>query len=411
TVAGLAERIAAARQGEQAAPLPPLRPAPREPEPEPSLAQEPLWFFEQLAPGTAAYNVSVPVRLQGGIEIAALDASMKEVMRRHQTLRSRFEPRQGRPVVVLTPADRFHLPLVELRALAPAERKAEAQRWLTRESRRPFDLARGPLLRALLLRLREDEHACLVTFHHIIIDGWSVGVLIHELTVLYHAFSQGLPSPLTEPPVQYADYAHWQRRWLKGEALERQLGYWKRQLAGAPPLLELPTDRPRGVARSFRGKLLPVTLGEELAGGLAALSRHRQATLYMTLLAAFATLLGRICGQRDVVVGSPIAGRNRKEIEDLIGFFVNTLLMRTDLSADSSGDGPTFRRLLSAVRRTALDAYAHQDLPFDRLVEELQPQRDAGSNPLFQVMFVFQNLTWRRRELPEVTFSPLPPDG
>ncbi|MCP4653960.1 MAG: non-ribosomal peptide synthetase, partial [bacterium] len=310
----------------------------------------------QLEPGSTAYNLSVPVRLRGELKVAALAASVAEVMRRHQTLRSRFSSRHGRPVVLIDPSVRSPLPLVELQALAPADREAEAQRWLARETWRPFDLARGPLLRALLLRLGEREHVFLVAVHHIVIDGWSVGVLIHELTVLYRAFSQRRPSPLAELPVQYADYAHWQRQWLHGEVLDRRLGYWEARLATAPAVLELPADRPRSVHPTFRGRFLPVTLGEELAAALAALSRQEQATLFMTLLAAFATLLGRISGQQDIVVGSPIAGRNRRELEALIGLFVNTLVLRTELAGD-----PSFRRLLAAVRDTALDAYAHQD--------------------------------------------------
>ncbi|MCP4571771.1 MAG: amino acid adenylation domain-containing protein, partial [bacterium] len=409
TVAELAELVHRLRRREEGVTVPPLVPVARDRDLPLSFAQQRLWFLDQLEPASPVYNIPSVVDLGGAVLPELLERAFNEVVRRHEALRTTFAAEAGRPRQVIAEHLDLPLPVVDLQPLAAPEREAEARRLAAAEALRPFDLTRGPLVRVTLLRLAAEHEVVLVTMHHIVSDGWSVGMLMRELTVLYQAFSEdpeARRTGLADLPVQYADYAHWQRRWLKGEALERQLGYWKRQLAGAPQLLELPTDRPRPVHQSFRGSLLPLTLDEELAAALTALSRRQQATLFMTLLAAFATLLGRTSGRQDVVVGSPIAGRNRQELEALIGLFVNTLVLRTELAGD-----PSFRRLLAAVRHTALDAYAHQDLPFERLVEKLHPQRDAGSNPLFQVMFVLQNLSWRRRELPEVTFSPLPLSG
>ncbi|MCP4659425.1 MAG: non-ribosomal peptide synthetase, partial [bacterium] len=403
TVAELAAAIEQQRGAEQA--ITPIGPAPRDAVAL-SFAQERMWFLQQLDPAATAYHLPVAVRLSGAIEVAVLARALDEVTRRHEVLRTHLVPVSGRPRPVIADAFSAPLPLADLRSLEGPAREAETRRLANREAQLPFDLSTGPLLRATLLRLEGQEWVVLVTMHHIVTDGWSVEVLIHELTVLCQAFSQRRPSPLDALPVQYADYAHWQRQWLRGEVLERQLAYWREQLAAAPAVLELPADRPRPLHQSFRGHLLPMTLDEELTADLTALSRRQHATLFMSLLAAFATLLGRYSGQSDLVVGSPIASRNHRQIEGLIGFFVNTLALRVQPAPSR-----TFRQLLDAVRRTALDAYAHQDLPFERLVEELQPQRDAGANPLFQVMLVLQNLSWRRRELPEVTFSPLPLGG
>ena len=352
-----------------------------------SFAQQRLWFFDQLEPGSSVYNISTGFRVTGPLNVAALEQSLNEIVRRHEALRTTFGVADGQPVQVIAPNLTLALPMVDLSAgaqaglceLPEAEREAKAQHLAKKESQRPFDLVRGPLLRALLLRLDEKKHILLLTFHHIVSDGWSMGIFLRELTALYGAFCMGGRSPLPEPPIQYANFAAWQRQWLQGEVLERQLSYWRKQLEGVSTL-EFPTDCPRPKVQTFRGARESVLLSQSLSEALRRLGRQAGATLFMTLLAAFTVLLRRYTGQGDIVVGTPVAGRNRTEIEDLIGFFVNTLVLRTDLSGD-----PTFRELLGRVRGMALDAYAHQDLPFEKLVEELQPERDLSRTPLFQV--------------------------
>ena len=298
------------------------------------------------------------------------------------------------------------LPIVDLQHLPAAKRQTEAQRLATEESQLPFDLAQGPLLRAALLQLAEQEYILLLTMHHIISDGWSIGVLSREISSLYPALLTGKTSPLSDLTVQYPDFAIWQRQWLQGETLETQFAYWKKQLAGAPPVLELPADRPRPAVQIYRGAKQSVFLSQTLSKAIKKLSRQEGVTLFMTLLAAFKVLLYRYTGQEDIVVGSPIANRNQTDIEDLIGFFVNTLVLRTDLSSD-----PTFQQLLNRVREVALDAYAHQDLPFEKLVEELQPERNLSHNPLFQVLFILQNAPMPSIELPDLTISPVKIDS
>jgi amino acid adenylation domain-containing protein len=347
-----------------------------------SFAQQRLWFLDQLEPGSSFYNIPAAVRLQGTLDLTALEQSFNEVIRRHESLRTRFGVVNGVPVQVIDEAPEFSLPVLDLSTID----EAEARRVATEESQRPFDLAAGPLLRATVLRLGEQEHVLLCTMHHIISDGWSMGVLIRELTTLYEGYLQGESSPLQELPIQYADYAHWQRGWLQGEVLEKQLSYWKEHLAGAPAVLELPTDYPRPAVQSFHGANQSLTLPAELSQGLKALSQREGVTLFMTLLAAFQTLLSRYSGQDDIVVSTGIANRNRAETEPLIGFFVNTLVLRTDLSGE-----PSFAELLGRVREVTLGAYAHQDVPFELLVEALAPERDARYTPLFQVMLVLQN--------------------
>ena len=382
--------------------VPSLRPVSREEGLPLSFAQERLWFLEQLEPGNTAYNIAAAYRLRGPLDVAALERSLNEIVRCHEVLRTTFATMDGRPVQVIAPEMSLTLPVEDLQELPEAEREAEAQRLLTEEAQRPFDLEKGPLLRAALLRLDEEEHVLLLTMHHIVSDGWSMGVFNRELAVLYEAFSVGKPSPLPELPIQYADFAVWQREWLQGEVLEEQLAYWREHLGGDLSVLELPTDRPRPAAQSFRGATQSFVLSGDLTESLKALSRREGVTLFMTLLAAFKTLLYRYTGQEDVVVGSPIAGRNRSEIEGLIGFFVNTLVLRTDLSGN-----PTFRELLERVREVALGAHARQDLPFEKLVEALQPERDLSRNPLFQVMFAFQNAPMEALMLPGLTVTPL----
>ncbi|TMI56674.1 amino acid adenylation domain-containing protein [Candidatus Bathyarchaeota archaeon] len=350
-----------------------------------SFAQERLWFLEQFEPGGSAYNICRAARLIGLLKIEALEQSLSEIMRRHEVLRTRFQVVDGRPVQVRAPAQKLSISLVELSQLSHAERDGEVARLIADEGGCPFDLSAGPLLQAMLLRLGNDDHMLILTTHHIASDAWSMGILTRELWTLYEAYANGKPSPLPDLPVQYTDYAVWQRQWLKGKVLESQLSYWKKQLAHIP-ILNLPTDRPRPVLQSFRGARQPISLPESLTAAVNELSRREGVTQFMTLLAAFQVLLYRYSGQEDVVVGSPIANRNRTEIEGLIGFFVNTLVLRTDLSRR-----PTFKELLLRVRDVCLGAYAHQDLPFEKLVQELHPERDLSRNPLFQVMFVLQN--------------------
>ena len=301
-----------------------------------------------------------------------------------RALRTRFETVAGRPVQVIEPVTSVEMPFIDLSA--EPQREAEVMRLCREEARRPFDLGRDLMLRARLFRLEPGRHALFLNLHHIAADGWSVGVLLRELGSLYEAFCKGQASPLAELPIQYADFAAWQRDWLQGEVLEKQLGYWRTQLAGAPALLELPTDRSRPARQSYRGATETAVFPSSLLKAVKALSQQEGASLFMTLLAAFQTLLSRYSGQEDITVGSPIAGRNRMELEGLIGFFVNTLVLRGDLSGN-----PTFRELLRRTKEVTLGAYAHQDLPFEKLVEELQPERNLSYSPLFQVMFTLEN--------------------
>jgi amino acid adenylation domain-containing protein/thioester reductase-like protein len=361
-----------------------------------SFAQQRLWFLDRLQPNTSLYNIPAAVRLRGTLDVAALERSLREILRRHDVLRTTFANGPDGPVQVIAPTLELPLETADLTAPPEGQREAEAVRRAHAEARRPFDLARGPLVRFTLLRLSETEHVFFLTLHHIAGDGWSAGVLVFELAALYGAFSTNRPAPLPELPIQYADYAVWQRQEFQDGALDQQLAYWKQRLSGVS-VLELPTDRPRGPVPRFDGAHLPFELPAVLVEALRELSRCTGTTLFMTLLAGFQALLGRCCGQEDVAVGSPIAGRNRKELEGLIGFFVNTLVLRTDLSGD-----PTFRELLTRVRQTCLGAYAHQDVPFEKLVEELRPDRSLVRSPLFQVLFSLQNVA-----LPEVTIPGL----
>ncbi|HEU4508569.1 MAG TPA: condensation domain-containing protein, partial [Pyrinomonadaceae bacterium] len=351
-----------------------------------SYAQQCLWVSDQIQHGSAAYNIVNALRLRGRLNVPAIERALTEITRRHEILRTTFAMNGSAPVQVIHPAQPFALPVLDLSAVAEDEREAEARRVATEELQRPFDLSTGPLLRASVLRLSEQEHVLLCTMHHIISDGWSMGVLIRELTTLYEAYATGKESPLPELAIQYADYAHWQREWLQGEVLEKQINYWKQQMDGAPPVLELPTDYPRPAVQTFNGANQSITLPVELTTGLKALTQREGVTLFMTLLAAFQTLLWRYSGQEDIVVSTGIANRNRAETEPLIGFFVNTLVLRTDLSGE-----PSFTELLRRVREVTLGAYAHQDVPFELLVEALAPERDARYTPLFQVMLVLQN--------------------
>ena len=351
-----------------------------------SFAQQRLWFIDQLEPGSTIYSVPTAVTLRGTLNVAALERTLSEIVRRHEVLRTHFGVADNQPVQIITPPQPLTLPLTDLSELPAAEREATARHLAREEAERPFDLNTGPLLRVGLLRLSADEHICLLTLHHIVSDGWSVGVLIKEVAALYRAFSHGEASPLAELEIQYADFAVWQRERLSGEVLEEHLDYWRAQLKGAPPVLELPTDHPRPAVQSYRGAHIPFVLPPDLSDALRRLNHREGVTLFMTLLAAFQVLLMRYSGQPDIVVGADIANRNRRETEELIGFFVNMLVLRTDLSGQ-----PTFIELLKRVREVTLGAYAHQDLPFEKLVEELQPERSLSHQPVFQVLFVLQN--------------------
>ncbi|MET0648995.1 MAG: condensation domain-containing protein [Pyrinomonadaceae bacterium] len=351
-----------------------------------SFAQQRLWFLEQLEPGNSSYNLSADLRLKGRLDVRALARSLDEVVRRHEVLHTTFADVDGEPAQFAAAAAPITLDPTDISALEDTRREAELMRLAAEEARRPFDLARGPLLRASLVRLAEEEHALLVTMHHIVSDGWSMGVLVREVTEFYSAYRAGREPSLPALPIQYADFAAWQRRHLSGETLERHLAYWREQLAGAPALLELPADRPRPAVPSSRGARHAFVVPPQLADALKELSRGAGCTLFMTLLAAWQVLLSRYSGQTDICVGADIANRNREETEGLIGFFVNMLVMRTDLSKNL-----TFRELLRRVRETALGAFAHQDVPFEKIVEELRPERSPGHTPLFQVVFLLQN--------------------
>jgi amino acid adenylation domain-containing protein len=392
------------RREQAAAPPETIPRRPPEPDPPPaSFAQERLWLIDRLQPGLPTYNIPLALRIEGEARPAVLRAVLGEIVRRHEVLRTTFREADGRPSQVIAPPGRWELPLVDLSALPEDLRQETARRLAQEEAERPFDLERGPLLRATLLRLAPAGHALLLNLHHIIADGWSLGVLVREITALYGAALTGAPSPLPGLPVQYADFAVWQRGWLQGETLERQLAYWRQALAGLPPSLDLPADRPVPAERTQAGARFRAPLDRELARGVAALARRFEATPFAVLLAAFQALLARLTGASDLAVGSPIANRNRMEIEPLIGFFVNTLVLRAEL-----GDDPPFRELVARARKSTLEAYAHQDLPFERLVEELRPERQLAVNPLFQVLFALQNAPVGAMELPGLTLSPLP---
>jgi amino acid adenylation domain-containing protein len=384
--------------------LPPITRAKREGNPTASYAQERLWFLYQLEP-SAAYNIPFGVRLRGELNVPVLERCLNEIIQRHEALRTRFEAVDWQPVQVIEPARPLKILLTDLSALPPSQRETEAMKLCREEARRLFDFEEGIMMRALSFRLEARENILLLNIHHIASDGWSMGVLFAELKALYGAFVEGKPSPLAELPVQYADFAVWQRQWLQGEVLEKQLGYWKKQLEGAPALLELPADRPRPAIQSYEGTLFRGTLPRSLTEALQELSRARGTTLFMTLLSAFQVLLHRYSGSEDILVGTPIAGRHHAEIEELIGFFVNTLVMRGDLSGD-----PSFRTLLDRTRDRALEAYAHQDLPFERLVEELHPQRDMAHAPVFQVLFALQNTPGKGLALQGLEVSPVEVD-
>ncbi len=362
-----------------------------------SFAQQRLWFLDQLISGNAIYNVPTVIRLTGSLNLAALEQTFSEIVRRHEALRTTFKVLDGQPVQVIAPNLSIPLSVVDLREFPECDRELQAQQLLAAEFERPFDLSSGPLLRVMLFELSETEHILLLNMHHIICDDWSIGVLIRELGTLYTAFTNfryNVSTSLPELPLQYPDFAEWQREWLQGEVLENQLAYWRQQLNGIP-VLNLPVDRPKPAFATYGGATQTLELSKKLSDALQTLSQQEGVTLFMILLATFQTLLYRYTHQEDIAVGSPIANRNRSEIEGLIGFFVNSLVLRTDLSGS-----PTFREVLNRVRQVTLGAYSHQDLPFEKLVEELHPERNLNCHPLFQVVFGFENAPMSALDLP-----------
>ena len=370
-----------------------------------SYAQQRLWFIDQMEPGNPLYNIPSAIRLRGNLDVTALEQSLNEIVRRHETLRTNLITEQGQPVQVVAPVRPLKLEVIDLEPLSVTERETEAHRLAVEEALRPFDLAHDALLRATLLRLSAKEHIVLLTMHHIVSDGWSMGLLIKEVAACYEAFSTGKPALLKPLPIQYGDFAVWQRDYLQGETLEQLISYWRRQLEGMPRL-QLSTDHQRPAVQSVRGAYHVSDLPAELVAGIDALSRKEGVTTFMTLLAAFNTLLYRYTGQSDIVVGTDVANRNRFETEGLVGFFLNHLVLRTDLSGE-----PAFVELLARVRDVSLGAFAHQDLPFDLLVKALKPKRDLSHTPLFQVLFVVQNAPMPSLQLPDFSLSVIEADN
>ncbi|MEH2149873.1 non-ribosomal peptide synthase/polyketide synthase [Nostoc sp.] len=403
TVAELAQSVEQLQQQEIELAAPPILKRAENAEIPLSFAQQRLWFLDQLEPNSASYNIPFGLRLVGTLNIAALEQSLIEIIHRHEALRTNFVTVDGKPSQIIQTATNWSVAVVDLQHLPLIEQKSAAQKLVQQQALLPYDLESEALIRATLVVLSQTEQWLLACMHHVVSDGWSIGVFVQELQALYNAYSQGQPLPLLPLPIQYADFALWQRQWLQGEVLKSQLSYWKEQLANAPMFLPLPTDRPRPAVQTFNGAYQEFALSVELTQQLTKLSQQQGVTLFMTLLAAYNTLLYRYTGQEDILVGTPIANRDRTEIEGLIGFFVNTLVMRTDLSLN-----PSFNELLPRIREMALSAYAHQDLPFEMLVEALQPERDMSHTPLFQVMFALQNAPMSEIELTGLTVSSLP---
>ena len=407
TIEEIARIIEEIKKDEKGMARPPIEKVSREQKLPLSFAQQRLWFLDQLEPDNPAYNIPSAYILEGDLNEAALAKSILEIVRRHESLRTTFGDDGGKPLQIINSTFDFKIDKQDISGLAEPERQEQLKRLATEEALRPFNLASGPLFRVSLIKVSDNQHAVLFNMHHIISDGWSIGVLISEVVQLYSAFLQNEPSPLPELEIQYADFAHWQQNWLKDEVLQEQVDYWKNKLAGAPPLLEIPTDRPRPAVQTVNGASENIAFSPELSEKLKVLTRQEGVTLFMTLLAAYQTLLHRYSGQDDILVGSPIANRTNSKIEKLIGFFVNNLIMKADFS-----DNPEFTDLLAQVRENALEAYAHQDLPFEKLVEEIQPRRDPSHAPIFQVAFVLQNIPAdRSMQLPGLTLKPVQSDA
>ena len=388
--------------------LPDAQTIPRRPEGKPcalSFAQERLWFVEQLFPGSPAYNLCRALCLTGQLEVAALKRSLNRIVARHEVLRTCFLQRAGSPFQQVLETLELDLPLIDLSELTSEQRRQQSHRISTAEANRGFELSRAPLLRALLIKEADQDHVLVVTMHHIISDGWSIGVMVRELGEIYRAEIEGREAKIEELQVQYGDFAEWQREWLKGEVLEREMEYWKEQLSDAPHILNLPTDYPRRETLSARGSTQQFFLDESFSEAIRALGSEEAATPFMVLMSAFQLLLYRYSGQDNFLIGADVAGRNRAQIEPLIGFFINMLVTRADVSGD-----PTFRGLLRRVRDMAIAAYAHQDMPFDKIVEELQPARNLSYTPLFQVVFNFNSALNLSLELPGLQIRSQPYD-
>jgi Condensation domain len=349
-----------------------------------SFDQERLWLMDQMEPGNPAYNIYTASRLVGPLDLEIMRRAVNEIVRRHEILRTRFAVKDGSPVMVIAPALNLELTVDDLRALPSTERGREAVRRVNDLVGRPFDLARGPLLRVGVMKIAEQEHVIHVTMHHTITDRWSAAIVEHELAVIYAAFSKGQPSPLPEPSIQFPDFAAWQREWLQGEILEDQLSYWKKQLSGAPMVLDLPTDRPRPSRLTFRGARERLLISRSLFDQLKALSQREGATMFMTLLAAYYLLLYIWTRQQDILVGLTVSNRERPETVGTVGYLLNMVVVRARAS-----EGKTFKNLLGAAREAALGAFAHEDLPLSRLIQELKPEPDASRHPIFQVSYIY----------------------
>jgi hypothetical protein len=385
--------------------LPPIARVPRSGPMPLSFAQQRLWFLAELEPESAAYNIPAAVRISGALDPLLVERAANEIVRRQEVLRTTFRNERGGGVAEIHDALPIRVGVTDLSALDPAAQPNEIRRLASEQTRALFDLTRGPLLRVSLLRLARDEHVLLFTIHHLASDGWSSRVFMRELAALYEAFVQGRRSPLPELPVQYVDFAAWQRDWLRGDRLERQLTYWKSRLDRLP-VLDLPTDRPRPPVQTFDGASIQFALPRELGDRLKQLARQEGATLFQLLLAAFATLLHHVSGAEDLPIGSPVVNRGRRELESLIGLFVNTMILRVDLSGR-----PSFRQLIHRVRDVSIDASAHQDLPFEQLVAELRPERDLSRHALFQIVFVHQDNPVERQEIQGLTLRQIDIDS
>ncbi|MEH1973945.1 MAG: condensation domain-containing protein [Nostoc sp.] len=382
--------------------LQPIVPVPRNTNLPLSFAQQRLWFLNQLEPNSTTYNLPFAVRLTGTLNMPALEQSLNEIVQRHETLRTTFALVNGQPIQVITPTLTLKLSVVDLQEYPITKQEAEVLRLAVQESQLLFNLAQGPLLRTTLLHLSEKQYVLLFTMHHIVSDGWSIALLIKEVTALYEAFCKGQPSPLSELPIQYADFAAWQQNWLQGEVLNTLLTYWKKQLGDNLPVLQLPKNYRSSEVKTSQEERQSLILSKTLSQAIKKLGDSVGTTLFMTLLGAFKVLLSWYTGDKDIVVGTDIANRNRIEVENLIGFFVNQLVLRTDLFGN-----PAFSDFLQRVRKVCLEAYAHQDLPFEKLVSALNPKRDLNQTPLFQVKFILQNAPIHSLEVSNLTLASL----
>ncbi|WP_436866196.1 non-ribosomal peptide synthase/polyketide synthase [Bacillus fungorum] len=400
TIAGLAMEVEGLSQAEKPLQLPPIEPRSAEDSPLLSFAQQRLWFLNELDSNSAFYNIPIGFRVTGNLNVSALEKALHDIIRRHEVLRTAFAKVDGEALQQIHLDMNINMTLVEIEHLSDKEQEAQITFFIEQESKKPFDLHTGPLLRLALIRLKSNEHILLLTVHHIVFDVWSMDVFMKELAAYYEAWTQGGKLELPELPVQYADFANWQRQWLQKEVIDKQIDYWKQKLEGAPPALELPTDRPRPPVQTFNGSHETRNLSRSLLKALQKVSYQEDATLFMTMLAAFQVVLYRYTNQQDILIGSPIANRQLSEVEELIGLFTNTLVLRTQITENMS-----FRELLKQVRITALEAYEHQNLPFEKLVEELQPNRDLSRSPLFQIMLAYQDFTSQEFMMDEVVFE------